>query len=309
MNNLSPAQKLLFVIIPVIAVILFFEFSLRKTDDTYARKKEIFEKHKSSARVLITGNSQALYGVNPDVLSVPSLNMAFVNQDIWYDVQMIQTAMTEMRELKVVLLQLNYLSFGYRLDKVSEAWRCGFYFSRWGFQKPYDDVLLRDYSFLALYTPRIALSRFRYHLKPPSGFPMSGRGFERVSPKYSVLVNDSSARFWVRRHNAFMDLTNHQRNFDLLRTLARRLQKKNILFVVFSSPLSPDYQRFGNHTIIIKNEAFIKRLISENAAFYWDFRGNSSFQRQDFLDDYHLNANGAAKLSHKIDSCLLRLGI
>lgn len=308
MKNLTDTKKLFFVLLPLVLVIAFFEISLRETPDSYQQKKEIFEHHKNEAEVLITGNSQALYGIDPDSLSFYALNMAFVNQDIWYDVQMIRYAMSEMPKLKMVLLQLNYLSFGYRLDKITESWRCSFYSSRWNFKRPYNDILLRDYSFLALYTPRIALSWLKNNFNSSAAYHLTARGFENVPPFASVLVNDSSARFWAHRHQTFMDSAHFQRNFELLKALSRDLRINNIRFLIFSTPLCLQYRKSCSKSILAGNTRFLAHLRKEEGVEYFDFRSDLSFQQQDFLDDYHLNSNGAAKLSHKIDSCCMRLG-
>ena len=296
-------RKLLVVVLPVLAVVLFFEICLRNVSDSYRLKKSIFQKYRQNASIIITGNSQALYGVNPDSLSLSAINMAFVNQDIWYDVQMIKHALSEMPKLKVVMLQLNYLSFGYRLDKISESWRCSFYSSRWDFSKPYDDLLLRDYSFLSLYTPRISLAWLRKGFRPGSPYSLSERGFENVPPAVSITINDSSGRFWARRHDSFMDSSNYLRNYQLLKNLAHELKTRQIRLIIFSTPLCPGYLKFANTLYLQRNSRLIANLVSEESAFFWDFRMDPSFSQQDFLDDYHLNSHGSAKLSHKIDSC------
>jgi hypothetical protein len=295
----SDVHKLLRVLFPVILVLLFFETALRLTPDGYSKKVQVLERNKENAEVLITGNSQALYGINPEWLSLPAINLAFVNQDLWYDRQVI---------LHSVLLQLNYLSFGYRLDKISESWRCAFYANRFNFDKPYDEILLRDFSFLALYTPRIALSWLRNGFQSSGTFTMNQFGFESVPPSASVAVSDSSAAFWTRRHQSFMSFENFPRNARILEDLADSLLSRNIQLVIVSAPLTPGYRKFCDSGILMENNRIVSRLVSSGKALYWDFRSDSDFLKQDFLDDYHLNHNGGQKWSAKIDAVIKKTG-
>lgn len=74
--------------------------------------------------------------------------------------------------------------------------------------------------------------------------------------------------------------------------------------IKFSTPLYPGYLKFANTLNLQRNSRLTANLVSGEGAFFWDFRMEPSFSQQDFLDDYHLNSHGSAKLSHKIDSCL-----
>ncbi|MDX2469055.1 MAG: hypothetical protein QNL04_00605 [SAR324 cluster bacterium] len=112
--------KTVLFVLPFACLILWVESGLRsattqkftKTKISYKVKKEYTEENKDSLQLIVLGSSHALYGVNPDLLSLKSVNLAHRIQDPYYDVNVANYYLEKLPKLEKVLISVFFYNWG-----------------------------------------------------------------------------------------------------------------------------------------------------------------------------------------------------
>ena len=88
--------------------------------ELYEEKKHYIEENSNNIELMVLGTSQITCSVNPDYLSIPSINMANGSQSFEYDYYLLDHYIDQLKNLQYVILELSYQSLYYRYD--SQQW-------------------------------------------------------------------------------------------------------------------------------------------------------------------------------------------
>ena len=119
------------------------EHKLAKYQTADSKKRSNLEKQTDSIQALFLGTSHTYHGINPDYLSCYAFNLADYLQTIYYDKRLTLKYIDKMPCLKVVSIEVCYLSLYYQiLSPPYGEWRDYFYSQYWGVN--YKDLPLGD---------------------------------------------------------------------------------------------------------------------------------------------------------------------
>lgn len=289
--------KLTIFLLPVLIVVLIFEYNLGNIQNSYNFKKSQIEKKLPEIEILVVGNSQAFYGINPGIWPIAGFNLANVSQSLQYDTYLIQHYVDQLPRLKFVVIPIEYLSLGYEMKDTLEEWRMFFYERYWAIRPLQFSILdLRRYSLIELYgrstTLKFAFKQFEVNLA--DNINRSG-AYE--SEKVLSDPSEVAALKRIQYHNSLIKEEYYNQNILLLEQLLTTLKKKNITPVLISSPVSTYYFKLTDKEKLTFAENTAQGIASQYNLKYFNHMNDIRFVTSDFSDYDHLNVTGANKFS------------
>ncbi len=301
------ANKLLLFLLPFIMVTLFFEIYLRVVNTNYKEKINGLHANQSKVELLILGNSHANYGLNPDKFSVNAYNMAMVNQPLFYDFQILKKEIKNLKNLKYVVLSLDYHSLYFSSQGLRDNW------TYYDYQIDNNISLINKISrFWYGYTPKISLSMlksdlyrryysYKHHKKTLNFYvekdiditdtvkkgwlPYSKVNYKRLKPK-SVL----------KKVQSFTQLTSkikeRSKNIELIKEIIAFNNSHNIKTIFVSLPCQKQFVKAIDTKVRNKDIFELNTIFKKSNVKYFDYF-NYINDTSMFYDSDHLNKKGA----------------
>ncbi|MFO0760579.1 MAG: hypothetical protein U0359_29125 [Byssovorax sp.] len=300
-------------LLPAAGAELALEAKLASVENSYSLKRRSLEEDAPSLEVLILGPSHAYYGIDPDHLSRPSLNLANVSQSLQIDAQLASMVLARAPRLRLVLLSFGYFSLGYSTETGGEPWRNGFthfFYGIQGDQEPWMLLHPRNYSLLALYGPEqtrgMALRGFTSTLADN----VSPRGFYAAEPRpASLILDEKDGEKRVRTHESLQSEEARGANTAALGAMVAALGARSVKVAFVTLPVHATYARFMDREVWKRSQAVIRGLVREGAVSYHDYLEDGRFGVEDFRDHDHLCAAGAAKMTRILEEEVVKAAL
>jgi len=279
------------------------EILVGKIPTNYSQKYTYMEENSPGIEVLVLGNSETLYGINPDYISYKTFNLAEVSQTLDIDYLLLEKYINEMFSLKAIVIPVTYTSFFEILGYGDETWRIRNY-KRYFHINPLSDKKKLIKSLSISYSNDIVMFG-EYYLKrkdvvncTPSGFAFDYKA------EYSLTDMENNAKKTAERH-----FVKNREIETICKSYLSRIvnlaDKRNIKVFLITPPTHTYYRKYIDTKQLEEMYGIIQTLVSEyNNIVYTDFSDDSDFLGSDFYDSNHLNDKGSEKLSKKVD-CLL----
>lgn len=281
-------------------IVFVIEFHLAGILNSYVLKGNCLKD--PTVDLAILGSSQAYYGFNPALFSSHGCNLANSNQDFYYDNQLTEKYLKQTPNLKTVFLSVSYFSFEFKLVNTEESWRRFFYSRFLGLKDPiYSPLDLRNYSLIALYTPKNSLSYISQGFKVNLAADDKPNGW--INAKQSDSSNDAKAN--AQRHTSYMNPQYTRQNEQLLEKTIQTLKQRGVRIILITPPTVADYYQNidpQKYTAMQQDLSYFKDKYS---LIYLNYFQDQRFKEDDFIDrSDHLNPAGAEKLARIIKADL-----
>lgn len=292
--------KLLIFLIPVLLYIGFCEYFLRHMPSLYRQKKEQLIENGDSIQVLVLGSSHAQDGIDPEAFTLFTHNMAFGSQSIYFDRKLVEKYLPILPNLKYVLISYEFNTLYYE----HEPNRDFFYHYYYGIQ--YKDRNFWRESFLQffnVYPPRQVLSQIvKSRIAPPvllkKGYPVSRDGVV----DYSEVTSDVLVGMRAKSFNRTVANTGVRDDvLSDLELLLSYLLERGITPVLITYPNYSTFRDLLDKETIAYNRKVADYLLEKYPVRHLDFFEDPDFTVTDYFNCDHLSADGAVKLSKKID--------
>jgi DltD protein len=298
--------KLMVLALPIALLLAYFEYNLQSKNfvSTYSAKKYWFYKNGATTKILILGNSQSFYGINPKYLQQPAFNLANVSQTLYYDKKLTEKFINKMPQLSTVVIGISYFSFFYEMQDISENWRCHFYNHYFNIE-PNEALPFEASKFFltSLYKPKQALQLAITNWQNEIALQIEPNGY-LAKTNSIVQINDSTGKLRVEVHDNEIFANRKNEIAKKLENFVATLTSKKIKVVFVTTPVFATYSKFCNPNVLLSNDSIIKHLCKKYNAKYYNFFSNNLFAINDFSDNDHLNSNGALKLSNMLNDSL-----
>jgi hypothetical protein len=292
-------KKIFLFLVPIFLALVFIEYMLSRIPNSYSFKKQIADKNIQNTEVLVLGGSHAYEGINPALFSKKGLNLSNSAQSLYYDEKILEEFLPKAQKLKIVLLDISYISIGYDFSK-SDSWRAYFYDKY--FDIPPDIVMPGDnfwkHTMIYTYGPKQVRDYIFKGFNVNFAKEVSPMGWHNDSnrPKLSQSL-DTNARIVTKQQDAFINRKLAPHSIGSLSHIVALLKSKNIIPVLVFLPCTSYYWKYLNKN----NYAFMDKQINEfcecNNLKYINYMIDSRFVDDDFYDSNHLNKQGASKIS------------
>ena len=292
--------RILLFFIPLIILTIGGEVYVRTLPNQYKQKRDQLVANADSIEILIMGSSHAMDGIDPGQFSLYAHNLAFASQSIYFDKKLIEKYLPILPRLKYVILMLDYNSLYYDHDESRD------FFYKYYYNLDYKDRKFCKEFFLQsffVYTPEQTLSLlFKRQEELVKGWVNKvGRNDQAVTSveksKLRAKGFDYTVNTWQGGDSVLNDLE----------ALINRLQSKKITPILVTYPHYSIIRGYMNPTIIERTREVGNSLSQKYQIPFLDYFADDSFTIADFFNSDHLNVQGAAKISKKINAVIMNL--
>ncbi len=239
-----------------------------------------------------------------EFLNRPAFNLANGSQSLYYDTRLVTKYADSMPNLKLVIFTISYHSLESQLKNSMERWRGGFYKQVYGIPSEDEgaEFQLSDYSYISLYTPKIAYGQAVDDLLKKNKPTQDGKGAAATAAAAANADNqgDISPEFGKRRvklHETEMRESSIAANMESLEMVCQLLKEKNVAAVFITIPAHHTYYDNIQPEKYQRMQEIIRQLSEKHKIEYFNYMFDSRFKDEDFINSDHLSKTGAEKFT------------
>jgi hypothetical protein len=281
------------------------EIYIRNAPSAFALKAKYYKQQKT-LDLIILGSSHSQNGTNPRFLKYPGANLAYGSQDLLLDKILLENAIRQGKQPKIVILELSY----HRLFRENEQpyWRNGLYDNFYDIET--GNLLSKHILtssnlkfFKSFILERIDLQR-KNEAFNEWGF--NENDYEGIfkNMKYDSLAIAKNARTRITIANLReVNQSILNRNKEHLFDIAEICHKHNIKLILVAPPVFRTYSDFFlTENLNFRNEVILKLHNKYNNIKFYTFENTDTFKVTHFKNDDHLNAKGAELFTTLLNS-------
>lgn len=305
--------KLFVLIIPIFILFGVLEYKLSRMPTTYSVKNDDLQRVGPEVEIIVTGSSNAYYGINPQFFDKTGYNMANRAQSMYYDSEILKSRLDQMPELKMVIISFIYLTFGTELEDV-DRWRVYFYDQYFGIPRtanrknifgPVYWIEPKRFFKVAIFGERTMgyiENNFKENLadgsQPNGWFDGGGKPMDTT---LGIGPHGASA------HNTMVNENQYSQNLVYVESLVKELKKRNIIPVLLQLPFHPNYSRHLDKEKIQDMDLLLRNFATQFNLRYFNYTYDNRFVASDYTDmPDHLNSIGAEKLSRIMNEEIIK---
>lgn len=292
--------RLFYFLSPILIIVICCEFKLRTINSFYKQKIEGLNSKRGEIQILILGNSHTAYACNTKYFSVPSYNMAFGFQPLFYDEKILDKELPYLSRLKYVIIDVSYHGF-YMQDAFDRDFFYKYYYDidppvKQSFSKKYLSQFLFVYDPITAFKVMFSNNKTLYN------------GFGGLDSTLISNFNDSSGKDKMER---WADLAKNsgdsfESNRAILEHILAELRNRSIMPVFVSTPLSRFCNKYEDPEISERNHKLIDELVNKYHVLYYDLQSTGLMKDEDFFDVDHLKTLGSIKFTKYLDSLIIK---
>jgi hypothetical protein len=290
---------------PVLLFLITLEILLTNRGFTYTEQKKQLENQADSIQILILGPSYSFTGLNPRLFTLPAFNLANDNQDLYYDMKLLEKYQPTLENLKAVVFVIGYQTLDHCLSSTETEGRTrGFYYKKiFGIPRNDSSHFITDHSFLLNIGIKFSINI----LSDKSAFDI--RNGWKVNKENSVFseTTDDPDRI-VRSKLLHMNEINAVKTDQNIRYLMHAIDlctNNRIKVLLCISPVTSYYRK---NISVLKYDYVVGKLenISDNQdVFLLNLFKDPVFNDKDFSDMHHVNREGSVKFSLSVNDRLM----
>ncbi len=277
--------KILLFLLPVVALILFVEYSQRNMPNELRYKAEFMKKHASELELIVLGPSYT-HRLNLNHIGCKAFNLSYMNQPAERNYQLWKHYRERLPRLKYVVYSLSYWFHQNTIDGL-EAWREPFYNIHYSL--PVSGLSLEKRFIVA--NPKIATKMdwgalFTSHdNERPSCDSLGSTPANHRDADWAT----KSAEFMARRH-ADIDPENALHNRKMLEKVIAQCEEDSVKVLLVTPPTWHTYYDLLPEKVISMTEELGREMADAHPnVTYINLKGDPRFTEEDFTDCTHLN--------------------
>jgi hypothetical protein len=303
-------KKGLLLFLPIFSMLVLSEAYIQTKKNTFNQKAHFLFSNVDIEGVVL-GSSHAQAGINPRLLGPKVANLAYGNQDIKLDLELLKKSITQCTNIKFLVFELAY----HRLTKVNpdKYWRNALYQKYYKLEGLNGTSILSNYFLsssnlkffksyllenLASKESHVVLNQFGFLENDVSGIfsdlLYDELKIERTAPKRIKLAEWSS----IKKENLIQ-------NTQYLEEIIAICSKNKIQLFLIAPPV---YKTFRNEMLDEKiklRAQFISNIKKSNPEIKWmNFEDSEYFTVRHFKNDDHLNYKGAEVFTKLLNDSL-----
>ena len=281
--------------------LLLFELYLLRIPNRYSYKYNYVDNHKDEIEVLLLGNCLIEDGLNPQSLGNHTFNAAISGREKKYDAELAKQFVPQMKNLKVLVLSLEYRDFSFGRGKVNP----------------------RDHKKHGGLEGTIKCMHYKYmncHVDPFwywSEFLNSELNYkERIHMTFEQQIETDSLGF-VKLRDANrgegweywdlpaivdtslpLDSEEYENLYHSYRTIAQVCSENHVRLIILSLPVYKTFQNDMNPIVEKEMSDLAEKIKREFPTVdYYNFMRDERFLSENFHDALHLSESGSVKFT------------
>jgi len=270
-------------------LILFLVFGIyMQKDQIYSQKRKLFEANKNDIKCLILGSSHTYWGIKPTLFPIMAVNIAENDKPILIDISLLKKHILSLKELKYVVIPLDYFTFYYDGSNEPNQFR---YFHHWGLKndnlKPYS---LKAYH---LFTCGISWDENQMSFDSDSSFGYSKHTHDFSKEPIEKKVSDCKIRM-NRWEENWIDTSLSRKIFTEIVEFTLFLKEKNVETIFIKMPVTKIFYGHYDKLLEESNNYMTKKLLLKTGSRYINLQDFEEFNNESLFNDIdHLNDQGA----------------
>lgn len=288
------AGFLLLVLVPLGAG----EIYVRSLPNPAKSKHAYLSRHAGEVETLVLGSSHTYYGLCPELLGPHAYSAAQVSQTWKYDEWVLRHY--PFGRLRRVVLPVSDFSFYEELEDGAE-WYLATRYRLYMDCDVHPRLSAYGWEFTAF---RTFCEKLRSLWQPPRmAWSRTGQGLEYTLAARPADWDNGAAR---AAHNVYADFAHAPANERRIGRIADFCSSRGATLWLVSTPLTPSYRAHQSARQTRDTQRRLERFLKAHPEVrYLDFRADPLFTPRDFYDADHLNRQGAAKLSRRLQRAMV----
>jgi len=298
--------KLLLFVLPFLIGFVALELFIRYSDNAFNLKAKYIKNNEPQIEMLVLGSSHNQNAINPQFIDLKTANIAYGGQDVYLDSALFFHFANRLKQLKVVVLELDYHSLEEfnGQDYFRLSWYYHFYDVTCGhipfFQKI--SLYLSEPEFFNDHLKRSFDPReYKYQFNE-QGFVLNDFPGVFQSLKYDSLQIERTADERLRNRHTTVSPQNFENNARCLKSMITFCNDHGIQVVLLASPMYNSYTKREKNEKLERRKLFIDEVTAWPNVHFLNHEFDPNFHLNDFKNDDHLNTSGAQKFSIELNS-------
>jgi len=280
----------------LLGIWLTIELFYRCVPNNYSEKRDRISEMKDSIQVLISGNSHALYGLNPDYFELPTYNLSQVSQTLYFDELVLEKYLPDFRNAHYLILNISYFTLSQKDFTAEDVFRRYYYHAFMDITDP--EITPWDPKRYSLALTREWKHTWRFMkqaIKKGTLVNCNPNGFGNDYEFQNTTLTDEDFKYLCQKHeDGMMDF---RLNLERLQHIQELSQEHNIQLILVSLPVtSRYYQDMSMAKWELMHES-LTNFAQKSGAKYINLIQHFEMEEDDFYDFDHLNHKGAQKTS------------
>ena len=297
---------------PVIIVYCVLEILALQLPINYKIVGEYLDSHSDKIMLIGLGSSQVKCGFNPALSNVSSINLASSSQHHKEDFLILKGTIDRLPNLKYVLFEVSYMHLELPYHS-KDYWKNNIYLKYYGVNTFERNTYFKD-RLVYLSYPRFFSSKLKdYYL-------LSNKTNKSELNEYGFDTNNYYGTFQKLHYdpdqikNQFFKIYTRE-NLDIFKTntaylykMLDYMQAKKLKVIIGTMPLYKNYIKRRNPNVVRRRDSVLSVILKKynNVVLLNKETDTVHFKIKDFLNENHLNPDGAKKftalVNQKLDS-------
>lgn len=290
-------------------VLVAFEFIMLLVPNRYSYKYKYVKEHLDDIEFLFLGNCHIEDAVNPKYIGKGAFNTAISGREIIYDVELAKRFVSQMQNLKAVLIQLDYRDFGFGREQANprdykihggheSTFKCMY--------TKYMDMRVDGMWYWSEILNSDLNYKYRIWLSKEDQIECDSLGFVCLKETNKNKVWE----YWdlPRIYDVSKEISKGKYDtlYNQYATIAQLTCTKGVKLILLSTPMYRTYLEDMVPKVREEMRTFVGKLEHKYPNVeYYDFMDDTRFLPIDFYDASHLSESGSKKFSLIIKDILL----
>ncbi|GGZ21008.1 hypothetical protein GCM10007049_12050 [Echinicola pacifica] len=287
--------------------VIFFSMELYLRENYYKAKKQYLESNKDQVEALILGPSYTWRAIDPLGMDITTASLAHEASAVNTNMMLFSKFAPQLPELKYVFFDL---SLGYLENDNNQKWESNHLFNIYYDIQNYESDLKNNW---------LLTANFKFYTKLFFSYMMDEKNIERyndagfifkLSALYDLFGNadydieklEKSGKLYERLiyQNTVSDERN-TKNQEILQQLIGYCKDRGIQVIFLSPPKYYLNNDMASDEVIDRREKFVSKFVDNKDVFFWNYEHTLEDNPRYFLDNTHLNPDGAALFTEIIN--------
>lgn len=286
-------------------VIEFYRILPIKLEEKFNLQNNILKFVNENYKMMVTGISYALRGINEEKFNINTINLAMSSQDLYYDYNIVKYLfeLKPNNRIKKMILGISYYSFHYDLSLSSVNDRCLIYYKNLDKLHNFNDIIfLQSYKNYNLIEENIFKKNYLFTVlcfdKRYNNLLEKLLSGNLQEDKYTI------GKQRAEKHSNKNYPKTYNENVSILKDYIRFLNNNKVEVNLMVFPVTKYYYEHFSEKLISEFYEAILEIRQECNFHIYDFFNSKLFHDDDFDDVTHLNKKGADKMTRLLN-CLL----
>lgn len=304
--------KSVWFLLPPLAIFAAVEIYISLYPSAVRTKAQFVRQAGDPIEVLILGSSHLDQAINPEWLSMPTANLAYGGQGLVLDRLIYDRYIDELPRLRLLVIGLTYPSL--EAEGRSRPWRNTMYWRYHGINNFERRRSAADW-FLFLSNPGFYWEWLKNQWLESGNQRRPNRwGFEhRMDGPFASLAHDEAAiEQWAEQQkygwHPEMNDAAYAHNRTLLKNWIVDARSRGLEVVILNTPAHQTYRDRMLDAKVERRQAFVRELLQRYPGIHdLDFEADPVFDARHFVDESHLNWEGARIFTSLLDAELMAI--